>query len=644
MISRRRSKPEWDLEQLEVIMAPAAMRQLVTAGPGAGKSAVACQRVAYLVDEGVAPSRILIISFTRTAVAELRDRIGRYSANGERARSVRISTIDSHAWSLRSGFGEERIPGVSPAESYEASIEQTVDLFRHRSPELREFIGDLEHLIIDEAQDVMGIRADLVIEMLHCLSTNCGVTILADPAQAIYGFTEEDDGAVPQQSLLERVEDDRLCAFTRRRLTQIHRIKDGDLVDLFLRTRKEIEAASGGEEHVAHVQQVIRDTCGFDVGVSSYPNIADFLSRTHDESMLVLFRRRADVLLASSYCSSVGVQHRLRMSNVPVVVRPWIGWLFGEYDQAIIVSDEFERLWDQRASIAPAVFNNEQKGEAWALLHRLAAGRSPSSIDLVQLCRLVARSRPPIELCYPDLGTAGPILGTIHASKGREADIVVLVMPSVNASRDDADGTDSALIFEEGRVYYVGATRARKMLVAAGSAVTRVGYLESRRVYRTLGKERVQLEIGRDGDVDDLAHLAWANASDVQRVLAELARQPAAVHARSVPEQDYAWRLIVDRQRPDGVTEQLEIGQLGSYFQSDLGKVWSRLDDDRRLKPALTIRNLQLIAVTSVAIPEEARIAAQPPFKYSGFALAPVIKGFPTVQFYPRHNARVRSH
>ena len=81
--------PDWDLEQLEVILEAPTGWQLVIAGPGAGKSAVACQRVAYLVDEAVPPSRILLVSFTRTAVAELRDRIVSYAVAGVVARSVR---------------------------------------------------------------------------------------------------------------------------------------------------------------------------------------------------------------------------------------------------------------------------------------------------------------------------------------------------------------------------------------------------------------------------------------------------------------------------------------------------------------------------------------------------------------------------
>ena len=60
------------------------------------------------------------------------------------------------------------------------------------------------------------------------------------------------------------------------------------------------------------------------------------------------------------------------------------------------------------------------------------------------------------------------------------------------------------------RVYYVGATRARKMLVVAGGSATRVGYLDSSRIYRLYGERKAQLEVGREGDIDKLAHLAWS--------------------------------------------------------------------------------------------------------------------------------------
>lgn len=631
--------PDWDLEQLEVILDAPSSWQLVIAGPGAGKSAVACQRVAYLVDEALPPARILIVSFTRAAVAELRDRIVSYAVAGPAARSVRISTIDSHAWSLRAGFEDEPFSKSLSDGSYELGIEQTVALFERRNSDLIDFIARLEHLIVDEAQDIMGLRADLVLHILKRLSPTCGVTILADPAQAIYGFTTDgsnDSGRV--RSFLDRLLAESPRPFLQRTLQGLHRVQDGALIDLFLRTRKEIEVADNFRGHVARVQQAIRETCGNNVGVSSFESLADFVNRAQDRSMLVLFRRRADVLFASSYCSQAGVEHRLRMSEMPIVIRPWLGWLLGETVESILGREDFDRLWTAREALCTVPFLGEQRDDCWSLLHRLAAGPRPRTLDLVHLRRIVARGRPPLELCYPEFGVTGPILGTIHASKGREADTVVLVMPSHQETAGEAQGgTDSAAIFEEGRVYYVGATRARKMLATVGNSGTRVGYLDSGRVFRLCGEKKAQLEVGRAGDIDPIAHLAWSNALDAQRTLAAHVGRTVSVKVLAVAEENYALRVVLGRKDEDGVTRVLEVGQLSTTFRADLGKLWGKIDKSSSLKPSESIPHLYLAAVGTVALTENERGAVKAPYSQSAFGLVPMIKGFPMIQFLYRY-------
>ena len=67
-----------DLDQKAVIGAPATDRLLVEAGPGSGKTWVAINRVVHLIEEGVSPTRIWLLSFTRAAVEELRKRVGEH--------------------------------------------------------------------------------------------------------------------------------------------------------------------------------------------------------------------------------------------------------------------------------------------------------------------------------------------------------------------------------------------------------------------------------------------------------------------------------------------------------------------------------------------------------------------------------------
>ena len=129
---------EWDFEQREIITASVSSRMHVEAGPGAGKTAVACARVAHLIRAGRAdPSNILLISFTRTAVHEIRGRISRHLDNPRDAASVRISTVDSFSWRFWTGFLKDDIE--DPFVGFDATIQAAIGMLQGRHPDLLDY-------------------------------------------------------------------------------------------------------------------------------------------------------------------------------------------------------------------------------------------------------------------------------------------------------------------------------------------------------------------------------------------------------------------------------------------------------------------------------------------------------------------------
>lgn len=606
-------------EQNRVIDAPTNAWLLVEAGPGTGKTAVACARVASMLGKGVPPSSILLVSFTRTAVAELRGRIRALATGIPGAAGVRITTLDSEAWHLGFGFRGTK------AESFDASIATAIRLLRERAPDVMDWFGSIRHIIVDEAQDLVGLRSELVLQLLDTLSDDAGATVFVDPAQAIYGFSEEVDGDTSGEAVPfhQRVLDEFPDVFTALKLTRLYRTSSPELRRIFEEGRACVLADGDAGERLEELTAVARN----------HAREADSVNLRDDlgPNELVVFRRRAEVLTASSFLSSRGIPHRLRLSQVSLGVQPWVALVLAGH-QGPLTADNFAQRWD---SLAKHPLLSELDAEqAWALLLRIA-GSPAGTVDSLLLRRALARARPPAELAQTEVGLRGPVLGTIHASKGREADTVTLMLP--RNGRKDADRE------EEVRVLYVGATRARKdLLVGKGYALRRFRGLggPGGRVFAP-DNESAQVEIGRPGDVSECSVIDGSltgtreHAEAVQRFLADHATKHVSLVARQRGGRSHDYVVETDGASP------LTLCVLNPQVNADLFSIAHVLDPSDHLKPPPTIPHLYLVGCRTIALaPDDPRLGRLPePWASTGLFLAPVIKGLAKLKMFHRKGA-----
>ena len=478
---------DWDKSQLDVIQADYDARIVVDAGPGRGKTAVACKRLAYLIEEeDIEPSNIVMISFTRAAVAEFRNRL--YSYVGPSAHSVKIGTIDSRAWSIHSGHvANSRLTGT-----FEENIQKTIDLLQSDNDEVNDELSQIEHVVIDEAQDIVGVRADLVGLLVTRLSRHCGVTVFADEAQAIYGFANDEDARQTDASvrgdtpLLEWLKKADGPNFASMALRKVHRTTSPELLEIFSDVREKVldpqQRVPGLRDRTA---EWIRSLAVETKARSSTLNPKGF-----ENGSLVLFRTRLEALTLSQHW---GISHRLRMSGYGATLPSWLALCFYNFMESSLSEKRFRHLWSER--IEGRADPEWTSDEAWKRLRRIAG--NGQLVDMKSLRKTLSNGRPPVELAVAEYGLDGPTIGTIHASKGREAPNVTLLLPLrfMPVSMDDEA--------EEARVLFVGATRAKDTLtVGAGSGVVfHSKRLESRRACRK-GKDRmIMVEVGREGDL-----------------------------------------------------------------------------------------------------------------------------------------------
>ncbi|MEW5848031.1 MAG: UvrD-helicase domain-containing protein [Myxococcota bacterium] len=597
----------FDPDQRSVIDAPESARLIVEAGPGTGKTAVACARVARLINSGLAASRVLMLSFTRTAVAELRARIITQVSNKAEGRSLRLSTLDSEAWHLRYGFPQGEVEDLFGG--FEASVAAVVDLLKKGPDQILDFMERLGHVIVDEAQDLNGVRTELILAMIGRLSESCGVTIFADPAQAIYGFTAEDTPAADARGagFVESLDKRFPNAFGNVKLRQLYRTSDPTLRQIFQNAREVVLSNSiGGSARVAAVAQSIESQKPRPF--SDIEDVVRWADPDASRDILVLFRRRSEALMLSAELSREGTCHRLRLSGYPRPVEPWLAITLAGLSEDQLRRTEFEARWTKHQHL-PA-FRARAAEDCWRQLCALA-GAGQEALSMKVLCGRLTGTRAPPDVCTPELGTDGPIIGTVHASKGREAPRVGLLFRAVAGEGPDAD--------EEARVHYVGATRARECLYVGSPRFTQSQTLEgSGRVYASpSGGDEILVEVGRDGDLDPLSLTAGNGLTDLQvaeaqELLTNLPDEPREVVAIRQRGDHRYWL----RDLESGV----HLGALASTVNADLFAIKSALPGSSKRPLPTELVQLYLIGARTVVT------HGQSTRSRSSF-LAPIVKG-----------------
>ncbi|MFG2477155.1 UvrD-helicase domain-containing protein [Streptomyces fagopyri] len=488
-------------EQRAVVEQSWDSRVLVTAGAGAGKTHTLVRRLDALCgnedpDQALEAAEILVLTFSRAAARELRERISRH---GERARRVRARTFDAWAYEV---LHQAHPDGEWGSTGFDERIAAATRAIEKGALEIGDTVPPA-HVVIDEVQDLLGGRRELVETLLDRYQDTCGFTVVGDAAQSVYGFQIEDLGERADET--GRFFDWLRCSYP------------DDLVELRL-TQNFRATTAEARVALAH-GPLLQQLSDPDEAGTLYDELRDLLLAPENgmgdlgdefaldglrdlaDTCAILTRDNRQALVVSGLLHAHGVEHRLRRPLEDRPVPYWVAELLRRTESTGLTEDRF------RALLAEIPLPYEPDFEAlWTVLRRVARGAGRGVLDPDRLRRAVADGRFPDEASAPE--AARIVVSTVHRAKGLEFDRVIVLTPPTVADLHKRFGNELDLP-AEARALYVAMTRARHDLYHAAPPelpqFRRAGgrrggrlYLGSWRSYDRYGIVADAGDVGRD--------------------------------------------------------------------------------------------------------------------------------------------------
>ena len=428
------SKVSLDSSQLAAAEAAYDARRLITASAGQGKTEVLISRVKNLEEQGLNPAdEILLLSFSRAAVDAIRSRSHRAEA-----RNAQILTFDAFAARILLDEGEE------PQDGFDQRIRQATKLLREEyTPRI---VEPLRHVLIDEAQDLVGDRAEFVLALLDTLSSDAGFTILGDPLQGIYDFQlSESCSKMTSTELFHQLNSH--FGAENRILERHYRASTEEMESLIVVADK-IRALPANDEGCKEGHSLIDEFIPDQIGT-------DFLSESgaleplEGDTTVLLASTNFEILKASEILWKHNVSHVVRRRAQEMSLAPWIFGALGDLPAKQYSFNEIH----SKLSRVPAI----DPDEAWRHLKLTEGNLSlPEVLDTSRLSRRLNSGSVPLPLTVSDSHRL--TLSTVHRAKGLEFSNVIYLPPR--------PGTPAAeQSWPTLRQKYVAVSRAREQVL-----------------------------------------------------------------------------------------------------------------------------------------------------------------------------------
>ena len=468
-------------------------------------------------------------------------------------------------------------------------------------PKAVEKIAELKCLLIDEIQDLVGPRADFVLEVAARVRANGNtVCVLGDPAQAINDYQVK-SGGTTTEAFLEKMreilgESRRAYSFSKPYRYNTQKMKD------FVSELRTSMGRDGVNPDMPRLSEAVSE-----VQTKALASLVQFRDQVKrdNKTAAILTRRNLQAWEVVDYC------RRNEIDDSDVTLQGgagggWPSWLarvFARWNQEFMRKDRFRDKWNEQVGDLCGL----TWAEAWARAELAEVCDGNTGVDLIELRRRVKHQGAPRNDSESVL-----TVSTIHKSKGLEFDRVLLLEPDRNLTRDEA------------RILYVAATRGRETLeLLEKPAGFRKSRIKLKHDYdNSKGKWRLLLVNGKELDKRSLVMPDGYSTLEMQKI--------QDVLWGYVQGKTYAQRFEVSRTGNGGYA--LQIPAEGDRPTVAVCKMKEGLSEDlqelqKYQSGGVTRGNCEVSELETVAFDERDEEATKQ-FGRAGLALAPVLEGY----------------
>lgn len=390
-----------DSPQSRVAALPYSESSIVIAGPGTGKTTTSVQKLLYFESQFEdSESEVLYFSFSNAAVEAAFGEDDSFVE--ELSYFVETRTLDGFAADVLRHCG---VPFTSETPHFDSRVDEATNLIN--SGEYDAF-GLVKHVIIDEAQDIYGIRRQLVLAIIKSLPSECGITIFADPLQSIYGFQEANLNSPNLQPPTTDSWSDfcrqlqELREFKRLTLTNDYRSESRQTRNLSS-LLAECRAAENQIEVIDSLEEAMVSLVSYDENNLRFPN-----------SGAILFRTNADSIYGFQVLSE-------KSKNASLLMPPWARNRSPKWMIDLIVSSAGDILTNGQMLLRSLEELPEVECPAHLIDDLLLHEHSPKTV----ISRLLAEANTPFRTMSNDEVR----FCTVHQAKGLEFQDVLVHNP-----------------------------------------------------------------------------------------------------------------------------------------------------------------------------------------------------------------------